>query len=296
MLRAGALGDLLLLRDLLASLRAASHEVALLAPAGPGEVLVGQGPANVRGVIAWERADLGGLHLQDGYRDSLLATAFHGFDVALAFTRSPLVIENLQRLVPRVLARDPLPPPDGPHAALWACGLLDALGVPRAAAPVERPSAEEAAAADVVARALPERFLAVHAGSGSLAKNWTSEGFGALVDTLAPETGWLLVEGPADAGVSERLRGHPRAVRAHGLPVRVLGALLARASLYVGNDSGVSHLAAAWGAPSLVLFGPTHPAQWSPTGPRVSTLRAPDGKMASLGPAEVVEAARAVLR
>lgn len=294
-LRAGALGDLLLLRDLLSSLRAASHEVSLVAPAGPGEVLVGAGSANVRGVVAWERPDLGALHLEEGYRDPLLASAFSGFDVALAYTRSPLVLENLRRLVPRVLARDPLPPP-GTHAAVWTCGVLEELDVPCVVAPIEVASAEEGAAADVVARALPARFLAVHAGSGSLAKNWTNDGYSALVDAIAPSAAWLLVEGPADAGASERLRGNPRAVRAHGLPIRVLGALLARAGLYVGNDSGVTHLAAAWGAPTLALFGPSDPAQWAPRGPRVSTLRAPDGRMASLSPAEVVEAARAVLR
>jgi ADP-heptose:LPS heptosyltransferase len=84
-------------------------------------------------------------------------------------------------------------------------------------------------------------------------------------------------------------------VRAHHLPLRVLGALLARAALYVGNDSGVTHLAAAWGAPTLALFGPTDPAQWAPLGPRVRTLRAPDGRMPSLGVASVLEAARARL-
>jgi heptosyltransferase III len=266
-----------------------------VAPAGPGEALVGSGLANLRGVVAWERPDLAPLHLDDGYRDRALSAALSGFDVALAYTRSPLVLENLRQLVPRVVARDPLPPPGGPHAALWACAVLDEIEVTRVRAPFENASTEEALAADVVARALPARFLAVHAGSGSLAKNWTSEAFGALTDTLAPDVAWLLVEGPADAGVSEALRAHPHAVHARGLPLRVLGALLARAGLYVGNDSGVTHLAAAWGAPTLALFGPTDPAQWSPIGARVSTLRAPDGRMASLHLADVLAAARAVL-
>ena len=63
----------------------------------------------------------------------------------------------------------------------------------------------------------------------------------------------------------------------------MLGAVLAHAGLYVGNDSGVSHLAAAWGAPALALFGPTDPAQWAPVGPHVKVLRAKDEKMDSLG-------------
>jgi ADP-heptose:LPS heptosyltransferase len=69
--------------------------------------------------------------------------------------------------------------------------------------------------------------------------------------------------------------------------------MLARAGLFVGNDSGVSHLAAAAGAPTLALFGPTTPEVWSPLGPRVATLRAPKGAMTEISVEEVVaEAAR----
>ncbi len=44
---------------------------------------------------------------------------------------------------------------------------------------------------------------------------------------------------------------------------------LARASLYIGNDSGITHLAAAVGTPVLAMFGPTDPAVWAPRGPNV---------------------------
>jgi heptosyltransferase-3 len=82
---------------------------------------------------------------------------------------------------------------------------------------------------------------------------------------------------------------------AHELPLRILGAVLARAGLFVGNDSGVSHLAAAAGAPTLSLFGPTAPEVWSPLGPRVVTLRAPGGAMSEISVDEVAAKA-AVLR
>jgi heptosyltransferase-3 len=79
-------------------------------------------------------------------------------------------------------------------------------------------------------------------------------------------------------------------VLARELPVRVLGAVLARAGLYVGNDSGVSHLAGAYGAPTIALFGPTDPALWSPVGPRVSVLRSPTETMAALVLEDVIAA------
>jgi ADP-heptose:LPS heptosyltransferase len=62
----------------------------------------------------------------------------------------------------------------------------------------------------------------------------------------------------------------------------VLGALLSRAGAYLGNDSGISHLAAAWGAPTLSLFGPTDPAVWAPLGPRSRALRSPSGTLEGL--------------
>ena len=52
-----------------------------------------------------------------------------------------------------------------------------------------------------------------------------------------------------------------------------LACWLARARLYIGNDSGITHLAAAAGTPVLALFGPTDPAVWAPRGPNVRVAR-----------------------
>jgi ADP-heptose:LPS heptosyltransferase len=59
-----------------------------------------------------------------------------------------------------------------------------------------------------------------------------------------------------------------------GFDLPELAAILSRAALVVGNDSGVTHLAALSGAPTLALFGPFDPAYWSPIGPRVGLVDA----------------------
>jgi heptosyltransferase-2 len=159
-----------------------------------------------------------------------------------------------------------------------------------AAPPPLRATHPERAQADVWAERLPPRFLAVHPGSGSPAKNWPASRFAEAVRALSPGRGWLLVSGPADADAAGALAGEPGGVHARELPPRLLGALLSRAGLFLGNDSGVTHLAAAFGAPTLALFGPTDPAQWAPAGATV--LRAPGGSMAGLDVAAVVAAAR----
>ena len=75
---------------------------------------------------------------------------------------------------------------------------------------------------------------------------------------------------------------------------RVLGAVLSRAGVYLGNDSGVSHLAAAFGAPTVALFGPTDARVWAPVGPAVRTVVSREGTMDGIGEEEVLAAARAV--
>jgi ADP-heptose:LPS heptosyltransferase len=53
----------------------------------------------------------------------------------------------------------------------------------------------------------------------------------------------------------------------------VVAAILQQARAFLGNDSGLSHLAGLLGVPTLALFGPTDPVHWSPLGPRVRVLR-----------------------
>jgi ADP-heptose:LPS heptosyltransferase len=189
---------------------------------------------------------------------------------------------------------DPELPPGGAHASEWLDGALTAIGVadPGEDLPTLRASAEDRARANAIAEALPAGFLAVHPGSGSPAKNWPAGRFAELVRVLG-ETRWLVVRGPGDDAASEPLERSPGVHVARDLPLRVLSALLARAGAYVGNDSGVSHLAATSGAPTVALFGPTDPALWRPLGPRVTVVRA-GPTMESIAVEEVSAAVEAV--
>lgn len=267
--RAGALGDLLLLRPTLAALRAAGQAVTLLAPAA-GQVLLGPDGADTW--LDWEAREattvMSGQPLAPGpWRDTLAAC-----ERALVYSRAPEWPAALRALGAQVLTQAPAPPPDsGRHAAAWLAEPLATWGLTAGPTlgPMRYLPAEQQASAALRAR-LPRHFLAVHTGSGSAIKNWPLEHFSALVDRLAPGAPFLLVRGPAERdqpGV-----GAGRAVLAEEWPLRPLGALLGQAGLYVGNDSGVSHLAAASGAPCLVLFGTTDPAVWRPLG-RVAVLR-----------------------
>jgi ADP-heptose:LPS heptosyltransferase len=123
----------------------------------------------------------------------------------------------------------------------------------------------------------PRRPLAlIHPGSGSRHKCVKPEILPPVLEGLEAE-GFepLLLQGPADEVVIERLLLHlPRRLTIlRGLPVRLLAGLLSQVELYLGHDSGVTHLAALLGTPTVALFGPTEPMRWAPRGPTVMVIR-----------------------
>jgi heptosyltransferase-2 len=206
----------------------------------------------------------------------------------VAVTRSGPLLTGLRAHRARVLAHDPAPPQDGPHASAWLARALEPLALAAAGDPPTLAWSEtDHADAHERTSELPPGFVAVHPGSGSPAKNWPCERFAAVARKLSPGRPCLLVLGPAEAAAPP----FEGAIAARSWPVRALGAALSRAGVFLGNDSGISHLAAAAGAPTLALFGPTDPAIWAPVGPRATSLRAPGGALAHLGVEEVAEAA-----
>ena len=119
-----------------------------------------------------------------------------------------------------------------------------------------------------------DRPVAVlHPGSGSTRKNW--RGFAALARhwRLQHTDALVVLRGPAeeDNTTAGGIDGIPVAGRS--LPQ--VAALLAHSTLYVGNDSGISHLAGASGARGVVLFGPSDPAGWAPRGGALHVIHAP---------------------
>lgn len=196
-------------------------------------------------------------------------------------------------------------PPGPAHAAARLMAPLEALGGwPAAALPLpEHPllrldRVEAAAALASVGLAAPPEggILALHPGSGGAAKCWPAPHFAALAAAAAKRFGVMPVflVGPADAEAWQAVeRALPRGFPARSLvgrPLREVLALLSLARAYVGNNSGISHLAAR-ACPTLALFGPSDPRVWHPLGLRVRVLKAPGGDLARLS----VEAALAGL-
>jgi hypothetical protein len=284
----------LLLRASVAALRAAGHRVSVLAPSAAGAALVGPGPGEAESALPWEAASMASLLSGDGQLPDEARRVLAPFDGVIAYTSNEELVRGIAAAAPRaqVVSRGPLPPTSGPHAARWLAEAVRPFGAdPNTPTPLLQPTADEIGCSRTWLDRLGARFLAIHPGSGSAGKNWPADRFTSVVDAVAAGQPWLLVEGPADRDAAVPLARRDGAVRARELPARVLGTVLARAGVYVGNDSGVSHLAAAWGAPVVALFGPTDPALWAPVGPRVTVVRSPDGRMDGIAATHVTDAA-----
>lgn len=133
----------------------------------------------------------------------------------------------------------------GPHEVAWARHFLDEQG-------------------------LTQNVVAVAPGASDELKRWAMKHFAGLcrdlIETLG--AGVLVLCGPGEAKLLNGLAGQTRDLRpmkiVQNLPLRRVAALLAECVLYVGNDSGLMHLAAAAGTPVVVLFGPTLPHLYLP--------------------------------
>jgi ADP-heptose:LPS heptosyltransferase len=132
----------------------------------------------------------------------------------------------------------------------------------------------------------PKKFVAIFPGSGSAKKNWPIEKFSALADRLNEETQAVFILGPAENSSEDVLRDAGLII-IKNQPLGTVAALARMASVFVGNDSGVSHLAAATGTPGVVLFGPSDPDRWRPLG-RVTVLH--HNPIESIEVAEVLSA------
>ncbi|HUX88829.1 MAG TPA: glycosyltransferase family 9 protein [Chloroflexota bacterium] len=156
------------------------------------------------------------------------------------------------------------------HLADFLLDSLAPLGiVPPAPSVVLSPSTGETS---------PPRTVVLHPGAGAQRKRWPAERFASLADRFV-DRGWsvALTSGPADeaavGAVRDQIhRASPRVLA--GLNLSQLADVLARAQLFVGNDSGITHLAAMLGVPTVALFGPFDPVYWAPRGPRVSVIDA----------------------
>jgi len=121
-----------------------------------------------------------------------------------------------------------------------------------------------------------EPFVVIHPGSGSAHKCVAPETLASVVNVLQKFGATpVVLEGPSDRELVERLLlvcvNPPTVLK--GLDILTVAGVLAQAHLFVGQDSGVTHLAGLMGVRTVALFGPTDPDRWAPSGAHVTVVQ-----------------------
>jgi len=141
-------------------------------------------------------------------------------------------------------------------------------------------------------------WIAIHPGSGGINKCWPILRYIELAEMIRAETSFVPVFISSDIetetipGLDKLLASYSRI---HNYDLVSLAGLLQTTTLFIGNDGGISHLAAALGCPTIALFGPSNPDHWSPRGPNVTIIRSRDQTMPSINMDEVWKMALALL-
>lgn len=273
-----ALGDFVLLLPLMRSLSLAGWSLRVVAPKQKAELA----RAFVEDVQAID-IDARRFTMLHGPRggeidggteiDPELRSLLTGSDIVISFVSdgSDDWAKNVRAIVPRtrIFFVQPRPPEQGEHAwtahiTQWHRWQLSAQGLS-----LPQPPTPEA-------RVNIAGPLVIHPGSGGENKRWPIERFEALLDTAIQRGRSICVV----LGEVERERWRPDLLKKwlDRYPIKMpdslaqLTAALTDARLYIGNDSGPTHLAAQLGLPTLALFGPSSPTLWAPRGPLVTVL------------------------
>ncbi|MFC1885195.1 glycosyltransferase family 9 protein [Thermodesulfobacteriota bacterium] len=136
---------------------------------------------------------------------------------------------------------------------------------------------------------VPDRFAVIHAAAGSEEKNWEIKKFANLIDYLSEEKGLsaVIVGLGKDGDIVKDIISKARSEifdLSGKTDFQSLSAIIKKAALFVGVDSGPAHIAASFDIPTLVLFSGVnfgcvnHPSQWAPRGKNVAIVYPGEGK------------------
>lgn len=136
-------------------------------------------------------------------------------------------------------------------------------------------------------------LVGLHPGAGKPENRWPAVHFAHIANKLSAEmdAGIVITAGHMDDVPLEEFRQHVESgfLLIHNQPLRKVAAIISELDLFVTNDTGITHVAAATGTPVLALFGPTDARQWMPVGAKNRFISAENGKMDSISTDRVYE-------
>lgn len=275
-IRGGAIGDFILTLPAVTALRNQFPEAHLEVLGYPHIAQLALAGGMVDRVQPIDARGLAGFFAARGILDEATADYFARFDIVVSYLFDPDQIfkTNVARCTRAQFIQCPHRPNEAEqvHATQVYLKPLERLAI-FAADPVPRLNFQATRDTQYV--------FGIHPGSGSESKNWAESNWAALLKGLKETAARLLiVGGEAEGDRLERLAATLPAGAteiARSLPLPELAVRLKECAAFVGHDSGISHLAAALGLPTLVLWGNTVEEIWRPQGDNVVIVREPGG-------------------
>jgi heptosyltransferase-2 len=302
-IRGGAIGDFILTLPALKSLRDARPQAHIEILGYKHIAVLAENRFYAQAVQSIEYGLLARFFARNSELPAELSRYFASFDLIVSYLYDPDQIfeTNLRRCgVENLICGPARIVENAGHATRQLARPIEELAI-NVTDLAERifPSIEDREFAREFLASVPQPIIAIHPGSGSHDKNWPVEKW---IDLFSPDNHCadlkrlLVISGEADEAQANQLEREwkNRGVRfLRNLPLPRLAAVLEH-SIFIGHDSGISHLAAAAGANCILLFGPTNPDVWAPKNENVRVLRSPSGKLDDLQ-IETVEAALGAL-
>ena len=282
-IHSGGIGDLLLALPAMRLFRHALRQFPLYLMGHSERLALVAYDLKAETIHSVELAGMAFFYLDDAFLPSPLCSFFSSFGLILSFSGKggQTLSKNLEKAGAARVLNLPSFPSEGPkvHVSDYLIELLREKGFEGEVADHPLQLSKEALnfSRDYLARSglkENERILAIHPGSGNPAKNWSPSHFAGIADWAARRARVLLISGPAQDGVREVKENLRKAAPliAENLSLLQLAAILRRCTAYLGNDSGITHLASSLGLPTIALFGPTDPEVWGPRGTSVRII------------------------
>ncbi|HHT9109501.1 MAG TPA: glycosyltransferase family 9 protein [Candidatus Wunengus sp. YC64] len=284
-IRPGALGDLVVTLPTFEAIRKyfKNARVDIMGYSSFLEIVKGRFYADT--ISRFDQADIASLFTKNSNVPASLINKLSNMDLIIAFVsdKDQVMVNNLRAAgVKHVIHYEPFPSEgedihiiDHFLRCLGLLGVTHSNKIPKIFLNDEDELFGEKFLNESIVK--PDKLLVVmHPGSGSRQKCWPTDRYVELILWLKKEMDAriLLISGQADTGIVEALRDKVRDnfILADQLPLPILAAIIKRSNLFVGNDSGIAHVAAAVGTPTITIFGPTDPGKWGPRGERVKIL------------------------